>query len=277
MAPAVEHFQAPLFSCYQIAPAGAQTDAGFAGLGAPTINSVPGVFAIDPPFVFDGTNEVFIPTWANFSSVAQLSESITGGWYVKNVVLRKQLPELGQCYDFYSENTPGFPGFNQQGSDKVRTYWPLMYEAPGTTWTLTLTSGTKNAVNGYYLHQDVWYWTLDADLTTILCELDLFHNLPFGLCEVPLISNQFVYAELVAQWNAVIAAFNAGALDIAAEELIEFECLVMDYCDSVCPAIFPADAQLAQIVQTVENPVCCKLIVDAEYLANKYGIFMAVK
>lgn len=260
--PTVDHGTAYVYQCYWSCPSGASCFAGYAGFGAPTVNAVPGILCIDPG-----------QDWKNFVTVAW-DTSFQGKWFIKNVVLRKDIPEVGQCWDVFSAG-PNYPGFNQQGSPNIRTWWPLMYEAPGTKWTLTVTSGTQQPWQGGYIHQDVWKWEVDATLDSIKCLVELFNELAWGLCEIPLLGNRAFYADLTAQLDAIIAAYNAGDLVGASQLMFDFENDLMDACVTVCPWYAPA--QFVGIVNTAENPACCKLIVDSEFVAKKLGIFQPAK
>lgn len=258
-----EYATSGLFQAYAITGGSANVvDGGYAGPSPSVSQAVPGVLSIDP-----GGEK-----WPNFVTAARVGVD----YYIKNVVLRKTIGEVGQCYDVFSE-IPGYPAFNQQGTNKIRLRWPLMYEPPGTTWTLTITSGTQNAVQlpgeskPEYLHQDVWEWRVEASFESMKNLIKMVRQLPYGLCEVPLISNRLLYEQLLAQIDKVQAAVAANDLNLAAEELIEFELLVLDNCESICPP--NAAGTYVGIVNTLENPVCCKLIADAEYVAKRAGIF----
>ena len=292
----------PVFSCYPIAGAGAPCFEGFAQNTANfTVQGVPGVLCLNPPFevVVDARTdlEVWQATWRNFIR----PELLAAGGAVKNVVLCKAMPEVLQCYDVYSAQ-PGYPGFCQQGSDNVRTWWPLLFDAPGTTWNLTVTSGTTSRVNGLYVHQDIWSWQLESSLETLQCLIRLFCTLPYGLCEVPLISGRvagtatcpppcvppadailegtFLCDVLLDQLDEAIALYNQGIIvapvgeDSASQALYDFEELVMDFCafEYVCDARAGLDPLIAN--NDFFYPVCCKLLADTEWTAYDLGIFV---
>jgi len=170
----------PPFQVYQAYPGDSNgTDLefkGYAGLGGDVISSVPGVLSIIP-----GTN------WANFVGAARDKVAYT----IKNVVLCKQTPEIVQCADVFPSKK-----VCQQGTPNIRLWWPLMYEVPSTTWTLTILYGTPVPYDddgpgpnpAGYVHTEVWQWHVDSTLVSMKNLLELFHELPFGLDEVPLIS-----------------------------------------------------------------------------------------
>lgn len=231
---------------------------------APT-GAVPGVFCIDAG-----------DAWSNFVRAA----AVPVDYFIKNVVLKKELPQLGQCADVYTAQ-PNYPGFTQQGSIKIRRWWPLMFEAPGTTWTLKVAYGTKRAVqlpgetSAGYIHTDEWKWYVDADIESMKNALTLFGQLPWGLCEVPLINDSALYRDLTDLLDEVRASADAGDTVTAGNKLIEFEIMVGDACSATCPDY--ASATVPAIVSTLEYPVCCKLIADAEYVGKKMGILVPAK
>lgn len=251
-----------LYQAYRYIGGGPVIFSGLAQDGERVISALPGVLCIDP-----GDEK-----WANYVTAARLQID----YFIKNVVLRKEIPETGQCYDVFS-STANYPGFNQQGTRNIRLWWPLMFELPGTKWTLTAVSGTQSRVQlpgetvPGYVHEDVWEWMVDASVNSMKDVVALFHQLPWGLCEIPLISNETLYTQLQEKLDELAAAVERQQMDAAATALIDFEILVMENCTSQCPVF--AAARFQGIVNTQENPVCCKLIADAEYIGKKLGIF----
>ena len=238
---------------------------GYLGNGSDVITAVPGVLSIEP-----GTN------WSNFvgASVAKVPYSI------KNVVLRKTYTPGIQCADvFTAKNIP------QQGTASIRLWWPLMYEAPGTTWTLTILYGTSTAWDddgsgpnpASYAHTEVWSWKVDADLTHLSYLLALFHEVPFGLDEVGLISDEVLYPKLQSLVAATAAALATGDTVTAGLSLQDLELAVSDACISVSPAFPSPTGNTTGIANTRENPACCKILVDVEYIGFKTGAFVTKK
>ena len=161
---------------------GAQEFAGYLGYEDYTVTSVPGILSLTP-----GVN------WSNF-----IAAPSTVGPFIKNVTLTKVTGSTGQCSDVFPVTT-----VNQQGSPNIRLWWPLMYEVPGTEWTLTVFYGTtlpyKDSANigTAYAHNEVWQFAVDADLESMEDLVTLFHELPFGKDEVPLISDEALYPWLL--------------------------------------------------------------------------------
>jgi hypothetical protein len=154
-----------------------------------------------------------------------------------------------------------------------------MYEPPTTAWTLTLTYGTKTPVKfpgetvAGYVHTDEWKWVVDTDIEHMKLFLDLLHELSFGTDEVPLISDEELYWNLLDRLDEVEAAWKAGETATAGLKLGEFEMAVMDGCIATSPAYPNTNGPGTGIAQTAENPACCKLMVDSEYVGRKYGIY----
>lgn len=221
------------------------------------ITAVPGVLALVP-----GTD------WRNFVSA-------TYPYFIKNVVLQKVVPVIGQCNDVF--NPTGRPlTITQQGTANIRTWWPLLYEVPGTTWTLSLLVGGRTSADPYAVSEQ-WSWKVDATIASMLNAIDVFHELPFGTCEVPLISDEALYTQLRAQLALVQSGINAGNNVQAGNDLASFDIMVQEHCTTICPANKQPTGPGTGIINTAENPACCKLLADAEYVGYKYGIWVPAK
>src|SRR5262249_55508850 len=72
------------------------------------------------------------------------------------VRLTKHVPGSQQVHALYPEQT-----YVQNGRSEIRTWWPLMYTQPGTTFTLEI-GGTCGSAP--YL--DTWVWTVVANPDT---------------------------------------------------------------------------------------------------------------
>ena len=192
---------------------------------------------------------------------------------IKSVVLQKRTPEVIQCADVFPART-----VSQMGAANVRLTWPLMYEVPGTTWTLTIVYGTWAAYDddgpgpnpAGYVHTEVWKWRVEATFGSMKDLLVLFHQLPFGTSETPLISDEVLYSALQAKLAAIEAALHSPEPDTVTAGLLvgDFEMEVMDACIGVPPTKPAPTGPGTGIANTDENPACCKLLVDAEYLGT---------
>ncbi len=254
---------------YQAVPATSDARC-FAGyfLGTdPVISAAPGILCIDPG----------CPAWCNFVAAAQ----VTGQeWTIKNVTLTKVTPPHIQCQD--NNGTPMFPEHTicQQGTPNIRLWWPLMYELPSTTFTLSILYGTPNLFDDdgmgpnppSWVHVENWVWHVDATIESLSLLLELFHELPFGLDEVPLVSDEPLYQILQAKLAAAQDAFDVCDLCLASFILADFELEVMDACIDVSPAFPNPTGPGTGIANSAENPACCKLLIDVEYILQTTGI-----
>jgi hypothetical protein len=248
-------FTYPPFAVYQAYPSPGSTMlvrfAGFSGAQPVARAAQPGFFDIDPGL-----------SWKNYVTAARAGQVYT----LKTVTLVKQTPQPVQCSEVYLAKK-----ITQTGAG-IRLHWPLMYEAPGTTWKLTILYGTKLLWNGGYVHQDTWTWRADASFDSLLDLLVLFHEAPFGLDEVPLISDEALFPELVALISNAKAAYTVGNKAAAAAYLSQFELEVADRTIGSSPLTPVPSGWEVGVAQTAENPAACKLLVDVEYLLAKYGI-----
>jgi len=228
-----------------------------------TAGAVPGVLDIIPG-----------EKWRNFKQAPNLCRE----GVVKNVTLVKETPRLIQCASAFP-----YRKVSQQGTPNIRLHWPLMYEIPGTSWTLTILYGTKTPVQfpgetaPGYVHTDVWKWVLDTDIPHAKLFLDLLHSLPFGQDEVPLISDEVLYADLQDKLTRVQELVDQGRTVDAGLLLGDFEIEVADACITTLPLMPNPTGPSTGIAQTEENPACCKLLLDASYIGDKLKIFVPVK
>ena len=238
-----------------------QHQSGYLGQFGDTISSVPGILSIVPGV-----------KWCNFVRACQ--DGVP--YVIKNVVLRKQTPDFIQCADIFPAKI-----VSQQGTAGIRLWWPLMYEAPGTTWTLTIIYGTSTPYDDDgpgphppgYVHTEVWTWTLDATLKSMKDVLELFHEIPFGLDEVPVISDEVLYPILQAKLDETIRLVSIGQLGQAGLLLGDFEMEVADACIAFSPQFPNPTGPGTGIANSLENPACCKLMIDAEYVGFALGLF----
>lgn len=254
---------------YQATPGNSEGNSseflGYNGLGSDVITSVPGVLCIDPQA--DGATP-----WANFIGAAQGTAPVA--YTIKNTTFVKQAPQYIQCADVFPAHT-----VTQQGTPNIRLCWPLMYELPSTTFTLTILYGTPVLYDDdgpgpnppAWAHVEQWVWHVDVDLPHLHDILELFHELPFGKDEVPLISDEPLYTALQAKIAAAIVAADLGDTTTVGAILTDFELEVMDACIGTSPAFPNPTGPGTGIANTDENPACCKLLVDVEYIFQTSG------
>jgi hypothetical protein len=261
----ITHPTIDLFQAYGVSEGGegALTILGYNGYGDATITAVPGVLSFTPGVA-----------WANF-----IDAPSTVGPFIKNVTLTKVTGSTGQCSDVFPVTT-----VNQQGTPNIRTWWPLMYELPGTTWTLTIFYGTRlaykddaNPNNAAYAHTEVWTFAVDADLESMENELALFHEIPYGKDEVGLISDEVLFPVLEGQLGGIADDLAAGDLFDGGLLLSDFEMAVSDACITSSPLFPDPTGTRTGIANSDENPACCKLLADSEYVGFKFNLFQTAK
>jgi len=257
----------PEMPVYQVYPGDSMGSvisyAGYLGtLPEDLITVVPGILSIVP-----GEN------WANFVGAVADNQSYS----IKNVTIQKTTPQIIQCADVFPARV-----ISLSGTPNVRLWWPLMYEVPGTTWTLTILYGTTTPYDDdgagpnplSYVHTERWLWKLDVDLDRLGQLLALFREVPFGLDEVPLISDEELFVALLAKLEAI-----AVAPDDLSKLLVisDFEMEVMDACIAESPKYPNPTGPGTGIANSLENPACCKLLADIEYIGNQLGVLQPGK
>ncbi len=254
---------APVFQTWN-GTSGQRGCAGYLGQSGDPITAAPGILWIIPG---DGKDYVGNPGWPNFVAAAQ--QTPPDPYIIKDTQLTKVVPTVSQCMDIFARQP-----VVQHGTPNIRLWWPLAYEAPGTTWTLNILWSSLNpktypgepAGPPSTVHQNRWTWELKADVIGIKWMIQLFHQWPWGTYEVPLISDEDCYEGAIMLIDAVAAASTPAA---QAAALADFEMFVADCCMSNVPRNpYPRGgaARNLGIVMTPENPACCKLLVDAGYL-----------
>jgi hypothetical protein len=249
---------------------GNQCFLGFNGLGEDVIEAVPGILCIVPGETATyGLPEPGVD-WTNYVTASiEPGGPSDGKWTVTNTSLKKTVP----TYDC-TVAIGGAPVL-QQGSANIRRWWPLMYELPGTKWLLTITTKTvatwdddgtgPNAPAA--THQDTWTWQVDATLDSLGYLVDLFHELPVGSCQVPLISSESLYGQIE---DSITALKGMDPTDPnMADEFNAFILLIEDNCVTVdCGTCSPD----LGIRNTTENPACCKILADLDFIAAQLDV-----
>lgn len=241
---------------------GNQVFQGLNGFGEDVIEAVPGILAINP----GGFGPV--KGWPNFVTASQSGGPADGSWTVTNVSMRKTVPT------YICTVAIGGAAVLQQGSENIRLWWPLMYELPGTEWTLTISYKTivwDDDGAGPNLpattHQDVWCWKVDATLESLANLVDLFHELPVGSCQVPILNGKDLY-ESIEDAISTLQAMDPSDPEMA-EVFNSFILLLEDSCLTVDCGSCSADLGIRN---TTENPACCKLLADADWIINALDV-----
>jgi hypothetical protein len=245
------------------------------------------------------------------TAAVPISPGQFGPCFVQAFYLVKQVPGSFKCPDVYGLphfNGDGvlLPYQYFQYGNGVRTWWALNFTQPGTKFILSVVSVCRTAAsaNGLpgnaFVHKDVWTWRVVASPETMLTLINVMHGGAVSTLEVPCIIGEDMYdALLKAQARLQAAVHGANSTEIGnsifdMEALIVSNCLFVDVLDPLqafpgapqfsAPNIQPPGnlapsvhigndgTAIAGIIDTIENPCCCKLLVDLEWIAIKNGI-----
>ena len=240
-----------------------------------TVAAVPGILWIDP-----GEN----PTteridWRHFimgyneGGKTRTGATVPAGMPIllKNITLRKVATRQEFCPELY-------PKLNkvQSGTSNIRLWWPLLLEAPGTQYQLNITWGTKQALwfpgekprTYSYVHQDYWEWTIAPELEDLVSAVIVFHTVPFGADEVPWITDEELYAELMDYLDSAIVYRDAGLIPEARDEVVNFLNALADRGLTESPEDPDPTGPDQGVADTDEIPAICVLMNDAEYILD---------
>src|SRR5262249_49772769 len=155
------------------------------------------------------------------------------------------------------------------------------FTQPGTTFTLDITVRCLDPRGRQVrFHIDRWTWEVIATLDTFETLIHLLHTDAVGTTEVPCIVGEDVYIALLDGIEAMRQATSHNALQDA---FFNLEGLVTTFCafgEVLEPEVWfgtvpPGNAApsgplgIVGILETTENPCCCKLLVDLEYIGEK--------
>jgi hypothetical protein len=210
---------------------------------------------------------------------------------IQGVKLIKTIPLIPKCPDVY----PGGTFVQTPVSTGIRTWWPLKHSPCETLFRLEIEFSCvgPDPRTGVRVVREVrlnvFQFRVVITPDTLSWVVHALHNEPLGVCEVPCITDEALFQLLVDQATTIAreAAAGAGrirqlntALDVM-EATIVARCLFLlsawqltDGRLNPC-AIFPAGTIWGNftigdfgfgIIDTVENPCCCKLISDLYWL-----------
>ena len=190
----------------------------------------------------------------------------------------------------------------------VRTWWALNFTQPGTRFILEVvsvcrTGPTAGGVAGGSpaIHTDIWIWRVVADVNTLLYVIELMHSGAVSTTEIPCIIGEDMYEALLAARSRLAGAIGAGNPTNIGNAIFDMEALIIANClfiEVLNPVVtFPGPAQfgeaagyqppgnlaptvffgagssaVAGIIDTIEHPCCCKLLVDLEWIALRQGL-----
>ncbi len=153
------------------------------------------------------------------------------------------------------------------------------------------------------LHLDSWRWRVVADVNTLANVIELMHTGAVSTLEVPCILGEDMYDALVKARKRLSDAIDKtdnnrlteiGNAIFDMEALIVANCLFVEVLNPLvtfqgadqfgAPNIQPpgnlaqtvffgqAGSAVAGIIDTIENPCCCKLLVDLEWISLRQGL-----
>jgi hypothetical protein len=218
----------------------------------------------------------------------------------------KLVPGSFKCPDVY-----GLPHFDDKGNlipytyvqfgTGVRTWWSLNFTQPGTRFLLDVVSACQFPT-GTRIQLDQWRWRVVADVHTLRYVIDLMHGGAISTLEVPCILGEDMYVALIAaqeKLRGAILGSSATRLTDIGNAIFDFEALIVANClfvEVLNPIVaFPGPDQfgapnfqppgnlaqtvffgqgsaVAGIIDTIENPCCCKLLVDLEWITLREGL-----
>jgi hypothetical protein len=224
-----------------------------------------------------------------------------GPCFVQSYLLTKVVPGSFKCPDVYGIPRGGYR-YVQFGTG-VRTWWSLNFTQPGTQFTLEVVSVCRAPGTGDpRVHEDLWTWRVVADVHTLRYVIDLMHGGAISTLEVPCILGEDMYDALIAaqeRLRGAILSTGADRMTNMGNAIFDFEALIVANClftDVLNPLLaFPGPDQfgapniqppgnlaqtvflgqgsaVAGIIDTIENPCCCKLLVDLEWIALRQGV-----
>jgi len=277
----------------------------FAGVCAPTpitTGVVPGTLCLKratASFILDVNCFAVIPNGQ------------TGPCFVQAYRLIKKVPGSFKCPDVYGlphfdDKGNLLPYQYFQYGTGVRTWWSLNFTQPGTKFILEVVSVCRSAdlTNGVpgaaVVHKDTWTWRVVANVDTLANLIEVMHGGAVGTLEVPCILAEDMYDALVKAKDRLRTAVTGGNATDIGNAIFDFEALIVSNClfvDVLDPLLeFPGPMQfsapniqppgnlaptvkvgnqgsaIAGIIDTIENPCCCKLLVDLEWITLRQGL-----
>ena len=232
--------------------------------------------------------------------------------FVQGYQLTKQVPGSFKCPDVYglphftTDSPPKLAPYQYfQFGTGVRTWWSLNFTQPGTVFILDVVSVCRTgplsgAPGSPTLHKDRWTWRVVADVHTLQYVIELMHGGAIGTLEAPCILGEDMYDALKSARQRLSDAVTGGDLDNMGNAIFDMEALIVANClfvEVLNPLVaFPGADQfgapniqppgnsaptvvfgsqgsaIAGIVDTIEHPCCCKLLVDLEWIAIRQGL-----
>jgi len=246
----------------------------------------------------------------NCFAVVPTSPLQYGPCFVQAYRLIKKVPGSFKCPDVYglphfsTDDPPKLLPYTYfQYGTGVRTWWALNYTQPGTKFILEVVSVCRASptVNGVLgpavVHKDVWTWRMVASPGTLANLIEVMHGSGVSTLEAPCIIGEDMYVALKKAQQRLATA--SGTSDVGdaifdMEALVVSNCLFVDVLDplqafpgapqfgapniqppgNLAQQVFIANdgSAIAGIIDTIENPCCCKLLVDLEWISISKGL-----
>jgi hypothetical protein len=188
----------------------------------------------------------------------------------------------------------------------IRTWWSLNFTQPGTVFQLEVVSVCRNPapapqIGEVRIHKDTWRWRVVADVNTLASLIELMHGGAVSTLEIPCIIGEDMYEALKTARTTLATAIAGANKTTIGDAIFNFEALIVANClfvEVLNPVVtFPGTRQftdvagfqppgnlaplvtfgtggtaVAGIIDTIEHPCCCKLLVDLEWIAIKNGL-----
>jgi hypothetical protein len=235
----------------------------------------------------------------------------TGPCFVQSYQLTKEVPGSFKCPDVYGtphfdDKGNLIPYRYFQFGTGVRTWWSLNFTQPGTRFILDVVSVCRRDLGGGIagspvVHRDRWVWRVVADATTLLYVIELMHGGAVSTLEIPCILAEDMYDALKNARQRLADRIVGGNRTDIGNAIFDFEALIVANClfiEVLNPVVvFPGTPQfgeasgyqppgnlaqtvaftgggsaVAGIIDTIENPCCCKLLVDLEWISLRQGL-----
>jgi hypothetical protein len=229
-----------LAQAYRLMPRGNATFSGDRRLRR-TVGAVEGILELaarqtgaSPPIVLDA------------AAFATCRTSVESSPVVLDLKLTKVIPGSALYPATYQLQT-----FIQLGNN-IRTHWTLLYDQPGTTFTLDVHVSCTSQSTGLQVdHIDRYTWKVVATPESLHALIDALHTHAFGTSGIPPISSESTFRTLHAYVDEVETKLGQGDIVGAKATIASMSTFV-----STAPGI----------LTTLENPAIEALRVALEYL-----------
>jgi hypothetical protein len=235
------------------------------------------------------------PSQPVFVQMARLIKEIPGSIKCPDVFGTPVLDANGQPTGQPAKRYAQF-GATPQG---IRTWWSLSYSMPGTKFSLEVTVVARKTINGIHapsIHVDRYTWIVVANADTLPVVINLEHMNTMGTAEIPCIVSEMAYCDLMAASGLIKLADLSGSQQDrftaiqTFEGLLEQNATFVDFVDPTVPGPVdtvtglptyqpPSDlgtilggSGSVGIIDSLEHPCVCKLLVDVERIAQVWGV-----